>query len=687
LCSDSNFCNGAETCGADHRCHPATNYVADGTVCGAEETCQAGECQPAVPYCGDKLVVGQEECDPPDGKGCTSECRFACVSTDPSRDCTTADVCAGAPKCDDSTHVCVGHPLADGTHCGPNGRLRCVKGVCTDVNCGNGRIDQGEECDDGNNVNGDGCDHCLYSCVPTDPTRDCHSDSPCVDGGTCNTKTHKCPSPTPKAPGVACGANKNCIAGNCLDAVCGDGVVALGTELCDDGNTVQGDGCDGDCRPSCTVADVSRCSTVDCRVASCASGTCTTRPDASANGHACQTGAASATCNAGACTAGTCGNGTVEAGEQCDLGAGNGRNAGCETNCTFSCSNDTDCDDHDPCDGTETCSAITGGKLCKSGTPLADGTACPSGRICLSGGCRIGFCGDGYTDSSQGEECDPPNPVGCSAECKALQVCDATGAWAAKIVFQTSFGDGQALATHSGPLYVWAKLALTQSGRQLTGTIQPCGLIIPDFQAGQATGSEWYGLDFPDAIWAHTRAFPVSGALSNSSPGATLTIGTMSLLYGVDLTNPLGSWPSAADLVGGVGGSLVDDDADGAPGITVLAKTGPIPGSSDSYSYPIVNLDNIPDVLRAKSFDLAIRALASVSGRLDTCTGTSGRVGISAIDDHVVACTYTTGGACAPADAQLADLIKPIYTVTSATYLAQKVQSTADCAAVRAAVP
>lgn len=55
------------------------------------------------------------------------------------------------------------HPVYDHPACGPHGE--CPSGfvcnaelVCEGIgDCGNGIINQGEECDDGNLVNGDGC--------------------------------------------------------------------------------------------------------------------------------------------------------------------------------------------------------------------------------------------------------------------------------------------------------------------------------------------------------------------------------------------------------------------------------------------------------------------------------------------------------------------------------------------------
>ncbi|MDQ3365678.1 MAG: DUF4215 domain-containing protein [Myxococcota bacterium] len=69
--------------------------------------------------------------------------------------------------------------------------------------CGNGTVEAGEECDDGNTTNGDSCSStCICTC-PTEP-------------------------PPPPAP------------------VCGNGVVEAG-EQCDDGNATSGDGCSATC--------------------------------------------------------------------------------------------------------------------------------------------------------------------------------------------------------------------------------------------------------------------------------------------------------------------------------------------------------------------------------------------------------------------------------------------------------
>jgi cysteine-rich repeat protein len=99
---------------------------------------------------------------------------------------------------------------------------------CFDVvaSCGDGSIGTGEQCDDGNTTNGDGCSStCEVEGVCGDGF--VGAGEQCDDGNT--------------TPGDGCD-------GACqLETVCGNGVKE-GVEQCDDGNTVSGDGCSYKCR-------------------------------------------------------------------------------------------------------------------------------------------------------------------------------------------------------------------------------------------------------------------------------------------------------------------------------------------------------------------------------------------------------------------------------------------------------
>ncbi len=211
-CDDGNLTN-SDACpdGVGGTCQPAT--CGDGIVwigheqcdCGASQdtmpaTCHTNnsnepdaECRPdcTLPHCGDGIVDSAtgEECDDGNtvpGDGCNAECRIeACGNA-------VVDVGEG---CDDGNHnnhdACL-DDVANGGTCQP---ARCGDGIvwadreqcdcadteenqpatcmspnantpdadcrldCTVQRCGDAIVDtlHGEECDDGNAINGDGC--------------------------------------------------------------------------------------------------------------------------------------------------------------------------------------------------------------------------------------------------------------------------------------------------------------------------------------------------------------------------------------------------------------------------------------------------------------------------------------------------------------------------------------------------
>jgi cysteine-rich repeat protein len=92
--------------------------------------------------------------------------------------------------------------------------------------CGNGRVDQFEQCDDGNLINGDGCNIICNFELCGNGFLDIGEE--CDDGK--NTAT---------APG-GCGPR-------CIYVLCGNKVLE-GQEQCDDGNYINGDGCSSQCQ-------------------------------------------------------------------------------------------------------------------------------------------------------------------------------------------------------------------------------------------------------------------------------------------------------------------------------------------------------------------------------------------------------------------------------------------------------
>jgi fibro-slime domain-containing protein len=250
------------------------------------------------------------------------------------------------------------------------------------VNCGDGTrdVDKGEQCDDGNKANGDGC------------TEGCQTEADCT-----------CPE-----AGGACSCN----------AVCGDRNLSS-TEVCDDGNMADGDGCSRDCKmvtPGFVCRVPGRACTPLCGD-SMVLGTEQCDDGNTANGDGC-----SATCvrEPGAscptpgqpCRAAVCGNGMVEEGESCDLGAANGLFTG------------------DPDEAKRGCSkTCTKEPACRSGTGMNTTRACDT--ACGNGNIETGeACDDGNTNSGDGcsSTCTTETGFTCAEDMRAdTETCASGG--------------------------------------------------------------------------------------------------------------------------------------------------------------------------------------------------------------------------------------------------------------------
>ncbi len=282
---------------------------------------------------------------------------------------------------------------------GGEGEAGCVEDP-TQTTCGNGVVDEDEQCDDGNSDDGDGCENdCSFTCsdaisdCPADAVGDCQRPV-CIAvsaGAVCATETDesdfpddgdpctadRCEGSTPghtdRDDGYPCenGAGDSgdyCRQGICIDPVCGDGVEGP-LEQCDDADTESGDGCAWDC------------------------------------------------------TLEACGNGDLDIYEDCDDGNSDDAD-GCDRDCEFTCSvAEEDCPADVPGDcRVPACVANANGRVCgEQAEP--DGGGCDNqqgedGDYCFDGTCRDPVCGD-YVRGPL-EQCDHQgviNGIGCSEQC------------------------------------------------------------------------------------------------------------------------------------------------------------------------------------------------------------------------------------------------------------------------------
>jgi cysteine-rich repeat protein len=214
----------------------------------------------------------------------------------------------------------------------------------------------GEECDDGNPRNDDACvlncrnarcgdglvQRGVENCEPPN-TPTCSASCRTIRPPTCGDGTLD--------PGEDCDDGNHSSEDDCLNdcrlATCGDGFVhERGTppfEECDDGNVAPGDGCSATCRAECGNGVIDGACTQGLIGSPCSSNAgCDTPPGAGNGvcvGETCDPGAA-ALCVPGpqvcsnVCRTLACGNGEVECDEDCDLGpANNVPGSGCTATC------------------------------------------------------------------------------------------------------------------------------------------------------------------------------------------------------------------------------------------------------------------------------------------------------------------------------------------------------------------
>jgi fibro-slime domain-containing protein len=207
VCTMAGVC-GDGILGASEACDDMNTTGGDGCSADCKKVETGYECRvpgrKCVPACGDGMKIGMEQCD--DGNaapndGCSPTCQIepgaSCTGT-PSK--CTASICGNGTKegnegCDCGTSLTGPWP----TGCkGPNGLFfgdasgcsktctkepTCRTGTTTQacsISCGNGSVETGEDCDDGNLDSGDGCSATctnepgfMCQAVAQDDTADC----------------------------------------------------------------------------------------------------------------------------------------------------------------------------------------------------------------------------------------------------------------------------------------------------------------------------------------------------------------------------------------------------------------------------------------------------------------------------------------------------------------------------------
>ena len=313
-----------------------------------------------------------------------------------------------APGCGDSI-------VQDGEDCddGNDRNDDLCTNTCDDAACGDGfwQPSAGEDCDDGNNRDNDGCNAAcgVEACgdgIVQGPLGEACDDGNDVAGDGCADCQIEVVCGNGRIEGTeACDdgntASEDGCSSTCRVEACGDGILQRGLgERCDDGNDNAGDGCsdacvlevcgDGVLHPtlgeSCDDGNARSgdgCST-NCSLEFCGDGVL--QP---ALGEQCDDGATNGAAPDACrddCTAPFCGDGIVDEGEACDAGAGNNDDApgACRTTCDAAACGD---------------GVVDPGEGCDDGADNDDDAP----NTCRTS-CMLPTCGDGVIDD--GEDCD-----------------------------------------------------------------------------------------------------------------------------------------------------------------------------------------------------------------------------------------------------------------------------------------
>jgi cysteine-rich repeat protein len=266
-------------------------YVPDPIYGGSVYTCSwtgfgtcNDPCYVPAPICGNSVIETGEQCDDGNlynGDGCNSICE---VELPPAPICGN-NIIESGEQCDlgsDNGNICI-----------PGYGLNCsyCSISCEDVNiiggiCGDNNLDTGfEQCDDGNNINGDGCSNLCLIELPPAPV--CGNNI-IESGEQCDLGSSNGVICDPGYEGSCSYCSISCEDVNIIGGICGDNNLDTGFEQCDDGNLYDGDGCSSICEIELPPAPV-------------------------------------------------CGNSVIETGEQCDFGSDNGVSCipGYEGSCSY----------------------------------------------------------------------------------------------------------------------------------------------------------------------------------------------------------------------------------------------------------------------------------------------------------------------------------------------------------------
>jgi hypothetical protein len=224
----------------------------------------------------------------------------------------------------------------------------------------------------------------------------------------------------------------------------------------------------------------------------------------------------------------------------------------------------------------------------------------------------------------------------------------------------------------SGVVHLWSRSFFEEDGNTSGVRSKSCGSVLPPIKTSAAAGGENLLPQIPDGAWDQPTMPEFIGSATKT--GNSVVASTGVALVGLTMDDPNATtWPARVNIGG------VDHDSDGFAGLAAVPKT--------DGGYKALPLD-LNRSARADRLDLAIRTVMTLNSTVEGCPEDyEGTANVTKFQNHIIGCHVQGGGECDDTQKSFVDNNRTVYTVTSATFTAKRVDDDASCAEVRAALP
>ncbi|MDH5671605.1 MAG: hypothetical protein OEZ06_05610 [Myxococcales bacterium] len=277
--------------------------------------------------------------------------------------------------------------------------------------------------------------------------------------------------------------------------------------------------------------------------------------------------------------------------------------------------------------------------------------------------------------------------------------CDLSGTFVMQVVAELQWPAVAGVEAGTGTAVSWALRRQSYVDGVLTTEAIACGGTAPDVCS--PTYDQAYNQYVADASWdLATMPIQITNLnIARPLPSDAFVVPDSALLLGIELPDPLGTWPADRGAVDGSSIKWVDHDNDGELGVTSISFDSsygdspdcPRTGSGGPWPY-----DYFPGwdsgLRQVKRFHLASRAVSGLSGTIATCDRIEGDVtgpdnGQMKSDGRVAGCVRVEGSgeiACEDGLIDFFDSAEAIQKVTAASFVIKRVADNATCATARA---